>query len=325
MPNLYGQRTFVLVILVAVLATAGGASILITGSDGGQGSSLAAPASASATPPAKLTGEGPTPAAKPTDTPAPEMPTPSPTPEPTPVPTPTPKVVREISAEPEQLTGYVWPLRNSWITSRFGSRGFGGFVVIDGEEAHDGLDLWTGCYGKVRAAHDGTVLYAGRNFDVYLGYEGDAARVYARLEQKGTVKSLPYVVVIDDGNGYRSIYVHLDSYQVEQGEDVKAGDVIGREGNTGYSTGCHLHYGLIRMDGGWQQVVPSLVEKYEYPPLVRERVDPLRVLPWNDEYAPLHLQEKYCERNGCALPAETSPQPDASPSPTAEPSASPAN
>jgi murein DD-endopeptidase MepM/ murein hydrolase activator NlpD len=326
MPNLRRPHVYVPLIAAIVLLVLVGASLLVNrplaGGPGGQGGVQGGQGGSQINP----SDVGPTPSLAALATPNP-TPAPTPTPEPTPIPTPIPKVVRDISLEPEELTGYVWPLRYSYVTSRFGQRDFGGFIVIDGKEYHDGLDLWTprACGDKVRAAHDGTVLHAGRNFDVYLGYEGDAAAVYARLDQRGSVKSLPYVVVIDDGNGYRSIYVHLDSFEVETGQAVKAGDVIGREGKTGYATGCHLHYGLIRMDGGWQQVVPSLVKNFAYPPLVRERIDPLRVLPWNDEFAPLHLQEKWCERNGCASPAPTSPQPDASPGVSAEPTASPAN
>lgn len=208
------------------------------------------------------------------------------------VPTPQPgKAVGSTSVPPEELTGYIWPLRNALITSRFAPRDFGGFVVIDGEEIHDGLDLATHCGDEIYAAHDGTVLYAGRNFDVYLGYRGRAEQIYARLEQRGSVNTLPIVIVIDDGNGYRSVYVHLKKANVEAGEVVNAGDVIGTEGATGYATGCHLHYGLIRIDGGWQEVVPQLA-RFGYPPFVRERVDPLDVLPWADQYAPQRLQDR---------------------------------
>jgi murein DD-endopeptidase MepM/ murein hydrolase activator NlpD len=116
------------------------------------------------------------------------------------------------------------------------------------------------------------------------------------------VNTLPIVIVIDDGNGYRSVYVHLNRADVEPGQIVSAGDVIGAEGATGFATGCHLHYGLIRMDGGWQDVVPRL-SRFGYPPVVRERVDPLDVLPWADQYAPQRLQDR----------ANASPTPKASP------------
>lgn len=190
-----------------------------------------------------------------------------------------------------ELTGYVWPARHALITSRFAPRDFGAFLLIDGKEVHDGLDLATHCGNKVRAAHDGTVLYAGLNFDPYFGYWGDADAIYARLERLGRVNDQPIVVVIDDGNGYRSVYVHLQRADAEAGMEVKAGDVIGLEGATGFATGCHLHYGLIRMDGGWQDLVPQLAQ-FGYPLKVRERVDPLKVLPWGDEFAPQRLRDR---------------------------------
>lgn len=203
------------------------------------------------------------------------------------------KQVPSHSVEPGELTGYIWPVKHALITGRFAPRSAteGGFVIINGEAVHDGLDLATHCDDKVRAAHDGTVLYAGRNYDPYLGYQGDANAVYDRLKQLGRTNEQAIVVVVDDGNGYRSVYVHLDEADVEPGAVLKAGDVIGLEGATGFASGCHLHYGLIRMDGGWQQVVERLLP-FGYPPLVRERIDPLDVLPWGDPDAPQRLQDR---------------------------------
>jgi murein DD-endopeptidase MepM/ murein hydrolase activator NlpD len=203
------------------------------------------------------------------------------------------KQVPAHSVDPKDLTGYVWPARNALLTTRFAPEDptAGGFVLIDGVPYHDGIDLATHCDDKLHAAHDGTVLYAGRNFDPFLGYQGTPEAIYARLQQLGRTNEQPIVVVIDDGNGYRSEYVHLNEADVEAGQVVHAGDVIGLEGATGFASGCHLHYTLIRTDGGWQQVVPRLLQ-FGYPPLVRERVDPLDVLPWGDQYAPQRLKDK---------------------------------
>jgi murein DD-endopeptidase MepM/ murein hydrolase activator NlpD len=242
---------------------------------------------------------------------------PSAGPTPTPVPTPTPtswltKAIQPESTPPDQLTGYSWPLRDALITSRFAPRAAtdGGFVIIDGQSIHDGLDIATHCGDRIRAAHDGTVLYAGRDFDPFFGYWGDASQIYARLERLGRVNTQPIVIVIDDGNGYRSVYVHLSEADVAAGDVVQAGDIIGLEGMTGFATGCHLHYGLIRMDGAWLPVVPRLAA-FGYPPYARERVDPLNVLPWGDPYAPLKLREK--------VGAVPSPSPGSSSSPAPTP------
>jgi murein DD-endopeptidase MepM/ murein hydrolase activator NlpD len=213
------------------------------------------------------------------------------------------------SKDPAELTGYSWPIRNSLITGRMGPRDFGAFVIIDGQGVHDGLDIATFCGDKVRATHDGTVLYAGRNFDPYIGYWGDPTPIYARLERLGRVNEQPIVVVVDDGNGYRSMYVHLQEALAEPGTAVKAGDVIGLEGMTGYATGCHLHYTMIRMDGVWLATVPRLAQ-FGYPPLVRERIDPLKVLPWGDEYAPQKLKDRIY---GTPSPSPATPAPSGVP------------
>jgi murein DD-endopeptidase MepM/ murein hydrolase activator NlpD len=226
------------------------------------------------------------------------------------------KNVPAHSVDPAQLTGYIWPVDHALITTRFAPElpSDGGFVVIDGTPYHDGVDLATHCDDKVMAAHDGIVLYAGRNFDPYLGYQGNAQAIYDRLQKLGRTNEQPIVVVIDDGDGYRSEYVHLNQANVEAGQAVKAGDVIGLEGATGFATGCHLHFTLIRMDGDWQQVVPYLL-KYGYPGLVRERVNPLDVLPWGDPNAPQRLQDKVNPPSPNASSEPTEPTSGPSPAP----------
>lgn len=181
------------------------------------------------------------------------------------------------SVEPEQLTGYVWPLRGARITRWF-EESDEGFIVLQGKHIHDGLDIATFCGHSVLAAHSGTVLAAGRDFSQFIGFEGSIEPYLEHLRSRGEWMSLPRVVVIDDGNGYRSVYVHLGSQSVVAGEKVKAGDVIGKEGATGHASGCHLHYSLIRMDGPLVPVVRDFVKQSHYPPYVRERIDPTRVL-----------------------------------------------
>lgn len=229
--------------------------------------------------------------------------TPAPTPPPvaeptgaptaTPLPTAAPTPVGPTSKPPEQLDGYVWPLRGARLTSRFGQRDDGG-MIVNGERFHDGIDLATWCGDKVRAAHSGTVLYVGRKFDEHIGYSGSLDAFYARMEEiGGLVRWLPIVVVIDDGNGYRSLYAHLSRGSVEAGDVVSAGQVIGMEGATGRATGCHLHFAIVRMDGAWLSVEPTFVAKLRYPPYVRERIDPLLVLPLTHADAPVRLQRRH--------------------------------
>ena len=87
-----------------------------------------------------------------------------------------PKDAGAGSVAPEDLTGYIWPVRDALDHQPLRAARLGASCSSMAQEYHDGLDLATRCGDRVRAAHDGTVLYAGRNFDPYIGYWGDAAR-----------------------------------------------------------------------------------------------------------------------------------------------------
>lgn len=114
----------------------------------------------------------------------------------------------------------VWPTRG-WVTSDFGSR----LDPYTSERVmHAGLDI-AGPHGKeVVAPSDGTVVFAG--------LEGGYGNV----------------LVIDHGYGIKTRYGHLASIKVKAGERVKRGDIIAAMGNTGRSTGPHLHY-EVRVNG----------------------------------------------------------------------------
>lgn len=189
------------------------------------------------------------------------------------------------SAEPEALTGYRWPLHGGRLGSFFQDRD-DGLIVIDGQRVHDGLDVATYCGDHVTAAHAGTVLVAGRHFDREIGYNGSLDPFYARIDRHHSLGLLPIVVVIDDGNGYRSLYAHLEGVTVHAGSQVRAGQLIGYEGATGEASGCHLHFGMVRMDGAWLHVASALVKRDHYPSMLRERIDPLRVLSLQMIWAP---------------------------------------
>jgi murein DD-endopeptidase MepM/ murein hydrolase activator NlpD len=177
-----------------------------------------------------------------------------------------------------ELTGYQWPLPNGRITLPFGPSRWGSRIVA-GEPFHDGLDLATFCGDRVVAAHDGVVLAAGRRYDTQVGWIGDLQPYLDRLESKGLWSTLPIVVVIDDGNDYRSMYAHLSKAVVKKGDTVNAGDLIGYEGRTGRASGCHLHYGLFSpLETDRFGIDPGVVERMKLPAWQIARVDPLLTL-----------------------------------------------
>ncbi len=114
----------------------------------------------------------------------------------------------------------VWPTRG-WVTSDFGSR----MDPYTSERVmHAGMDI-AGPHGKdVLAPSDGTVVFAG--------LEGGYGNV----------------VVLDHGYGIKTRYGHLASIRVKPGEKVKRGQIVAGMGNTGRSTGPHLHY-EVRVNG----------------------------------------------------------------------------
>ncbi|WP_324288368.1 M23 family metallopeptidase [Pedobacter sp. SL55] len=106
------------------------------------------------------------------------------------------------------------------ISSNFGHRAnpFTGESI----ERHKGLDI-KGNHGEVvKTTANGKVKFANRK-----GGYGN-------------------VVIIEHGNGFETYYGHLSKISVKQGQKVAAGDIIGRIGSTGRSTGPHLHYEVHR-------------------------------------------------------------------------------
>lgn len=255
-------------LLVGVVAIAGIGAVLAgtlpTASAGDPGSGLAgavrdgaSPAPAQASAPAG--GLTPAPAVRVTSAP-------TPTPQPTAPP---------ISV----LTGYQWPLPHGRLTLPFGPSSWGSRIV-NGELFHDGLDLATFCGDRIVAAHDGTVLVASRRFDSYIGWIGDLTPYTKRLDAKNLWGTLPIVVIIDDGNGYRSIYAHFSKVAVKKGDIVAAGEFLGFEGMTGRASGCHLHYGLFSpLETATFGLDPAVVKRLKVPAIQIARIDPLRVLP----------------------------------------------
>lgn len=116
---------------------------------------------------------------------------------------------------------FMWPTTSTYITSPFGFRIHPITGIYTG---HTGIDIGVGMGSPVYASADGTVIVSGS----YGGY-GNA-------------------VVIDHGSGISTLYGHNDSVNVSVGQNVTRGQVIALSGNSGVSTGPHLHF-EIRVNG----------------------------------------------------------------------------
>lgn len=114
----------------------------------------------------------------------------------------------------------IWPARG-WVTSDFGYR-------LDPYTAkrvlHQGIDIANNHGAPVIAPADATVVFAG--------VEGAYGKV----------------LVLDHGFGIKTRFAHLSEFHVQRGDQVKRGQRIGSIGNTGRSTGPHLHY-EVRVNG----------------------------------------------------------------------------
>ena len=116
-----------------------------------------------------------------------------------------------------QLSGR--PIESGWLSSYYGMRA----DPFTGEPAlHKGLDFAGKAGDNVIATASGIVTWAGERF----GYG--------------------HLVEIDHGDGYVSRYGHNDTLKVSVGDVVTKGQPIAQMGNTGRSTGVHVHYEVIR-------------------------------------------------------------------------------
>ncbi len=117
---------------------------------------------------------------------------------------------------------FVWPMPTStYITSNFGYRTA---PTAGATSYHRGIDIACTLGSEVKVAASGVVIYTG-----YLGSAGNA-------------------VVVDHGSGISTCYYHLSSFACSVGDSVTAGQTICYSGNTGVSTGPHLHF-AVRENG----------------------------------------------------------------------------
>jgi murein DD-endopeptidase MepM/ murein hydrolase activator NlpD len=94
---------------------------------------------------------------------------------------------------------------------------------------------------RTRKMHQGMDFTAPIGTDVYA--TGDGTVIYS-----GWMQGYGNTIEIDHGFGYRTLYGHLNKVIARKGKKVKRGDIVGLVGNTGKSTGPHLHYEVIFKD-----------------------------------------------------------------------------
>lgn len=128
--------------------------------------------------------------------------------------------------------GFRKPVRGT-ITQRYGCTGYPTNPARGGcRHFHDGVDIAAARGARVRASADGYVAYVGRN-------------PWDRGKRS-------FVVIIGHAGGYHSVYAHLQPKRViRAGQRIDRGDVIGRIGMTGRTTGPHVHWEVFR-DGSSQ-------------------------------------------------------------------------
>jgi hypothetical protein len=118
------------------------------------------------------------------------------------------------SSNPSLRGDLEWPLRGVLYT-RFGRKG---------RDVHDGIDLAAPLGTPIRAARSGTVIYAG--------------------EQRG----YGLIAIIEHANGLTTLYAHNRELKVKTGQRVGDGQVIATVGESGRTTGPHLHF-EVRKEG----------------------------------------------------------------------------
>lgn len=87
--------------------------------------------------------------------------------------------------------------------------------------------------------HEGVDISAKKGTKIYSTADGIVEKVIISGRGYGNR------IVIDHGNGYKTLYAHLKGFTVKKGQVIKRNDVIGFVGNTGLSTGPHLHYEVL--------------------------------------------------------------------------------
>ena len=135
-----------------------------------------------------------------------------------------------VAIKPDQITpagkGVLsWPVDHVVITQYFGNTPFAASGAYNGK-GHNGIDLGVPIGTPIRAALSGVVIGSGNTDSVRGCY------------------SFGKWVMVRHNNGLNTMYAHLSSIQVSEGQSVSTGQLLGYSGQTGYATGPHLHFGV---------------------------------------------------------------------------------
>jgi len=129
-------------------------------------------------------------------------------------------VAKDNAIEKEEIISYIFPLKDNFrVSSKFGYRIH---PVNKIKKFHYGVDL---------ACSKGTAIYAVAD---------------GKITRSNFANGYGNFIIIRHNNGIVTAYGHLNNSNVEKGQLVKKGDVIGYVGSTGRSTGPHLHFEVIK-------------------------------------------------------------------------------
>ena len=124
---------------------------------------------------------------------------------------------------------FIWPVPQYKHVSRW----------MGGSDNHKGADIAAPRGTPIIASASGTVVTATYHNSVF---------------------SYGNYVILDHGDGYRTLYAHMSAFAVKQGDVVQQGQIIGYVGDTGYSFGCHCHFEMFGPGGRFsaQLLFPTL-------------------------------------------------------------------
>jgi murein DD-endopeptidase MepM/ murein hydrolase activator NlpD len=143
------------------------------------------------------------------------------------------KLTVDLSKLPHTGSGILsWPLDKVFITQYFGNTPFAtANAQVYGGKGHNGIDLRAAIGTPVKAALSGIVSGVG-DTDIIPGCYS-----YGKW------------VMVEHLNGLSTLYAHLSLQTIAKGESISTDQVIGYSGNTGYTTGPHLHFGVYATQG----------------------------------------------------------------------------